>query len=136
MRPLWTIIYCIKLYGHCNALFLMIPLPTSGPGNQEELAWLPDGVLAMTPCLLLDFWVTLMRNNGVTFQDCTKHIHGEQNLGESWCCVAGSSHPLPSRGLSPPVNHSSASVPTKTLTLVLVQVCIVTIHLGGARPQP
>lgn len=70
----------MKLYGHCNALFLMIPLPTSGPGNQEELAWLPGGVLAKTPCLLLDFWVILMRNNWVTFQDSTKPIDTEQKL--------------------------------------------------------
>lgn len=43
----------------------------------------------MTPCLLLDFWVILMRNNWVTFQDSTKLTRTEQKLWESCCCVAG-----------------------------------------------
>lgn len=88
MRPLWAIIYCRKLYGHYNALFLMIPLPAAGPGHQEELAWLPGGVLAMTPCLLLHFRVTLMRNNWVAFRDSTKPRHKEPTKRKLLLCLS------------------------------------------------
>lgn len=131
MRPLWTIIYCMKLYGHSNALFLTIPLPTPGPGNHEELAWLPRGASAMSPCPLLDFWVIVMRNNWVTFQDSTKLILSEQKTEKAAAVLQRSAHPLPSRGLPPLVNHFSTNMPTKTLALVLVQGCIVIILLEG-----
>lgn len=131
MRPLQAIIYCRKLYGHYNALFLMIPLPASGPGHQEELAWLPGGVLAMTSCLLLHFWVTLMRNNWVTFWESTKPRHNEPTWRKSLLCRSLCTPPLPSRGLPPLLNRLPTNMPTKTLPLVQVQVCTVIIHLQG-----
>lgn len=130
MRPLWAIIYCRKLYGHNNALFLMIPLPASHPAHQEEFAQLPGGALAMTPCLLLHLWVTLMRNNWVTFWESTKPRHSEPTQ-RKWLLCWSLFTPLPSRGLPLLLNHLSTNVPTKTLALVQVQVCTVINHLQG-----